>query len=427
MVWSSIITPPYAPTAFDSVLGIDTAPKDPRRLPRWRELREVLPGRPRLSRAQKLADAADIADLRLLARRRAPRMVFDYVDGAAEGERSMARAVEAFERVEFSPRVLRDVAEAPTAVEILGRRIAMPVVLGPTGFTRMMHREGERAVARAAERAGVPYTLSTMGTTTAGDVAKAAPGGWNWFQLYVVRDRVRSLEMLSLARDAGMDVLVVTVDVPVAGARLRDVRHGLTIPPALRWRSVLQAARHPAWWFDFLTSEPLRFATVEGAPGDLAGITNLMFDPSMTIKDLEWIRSAWQGPLLVKGVQRVDDAKDLAAVGVDGLVVSNHGGRQLDRSPTPLELLPEVVDAVGDRTEVFLDGGVRSGADVAAAVALGARACFIGRAYLYGLMAGGEQGVTRALDLIRAELGRTLQLLGVGGVGSLDRDSVRLR
>lgn len=374
-----------------------------------------------------MADAADVADLRRLAARRAPRMVFDYVDGAAEGERSMARAVAAFDRVEFSPRVLRDVSEAPTSVEVLGRRIAMPVVLGPTGFTRMMHREGERAVARAAERAAVPYTLSTMGTTSAKDVAIAAPGGWNWFQLYVVRDRSRSLDTLALAREAGMDVLVVTVDVPVAGARLRDVRHGLTIPPSLHWRSVLQAVWRPAWWFDFLTSEPLRFATVEGAPGDLAGITNLMFDPSVTISDLAWIRSAWPGRLLVKGVQRVDDAKELAAAGVDGLVVSNHGGRQLDRSPTPLELLPHVVDAVGDRVEVYLDGGVRSGADVAAAVAFGARACFVGRAYLYGLMAGGELGVRRVLDLLRAELVRTLQLLGVGGVAELSRDMVRLR
>uniref|UniRef100_UPI0037C5BEB8 alpha-hydroxy acid oxidase n=1 Tax=Nonomuraea gerenzanensis TaxID=93944 RepID=UPI0037C5BEB8 len=397
-------------------------------MPRWRELRRVAPGRPRWSGEARVEAAADVAELRRLARRRAPRMVFDYVDGAAEGERSMARATEAFDRVEFAPHVLRDVAEAPTSVEILGRRIAMPVVLAPTGFTRMMHREGERAVARAAERAAVPYTLSTMGTTAAGDVAAAAPGGWNWFQLYVVRERARNLERLALAADAGMDVLVVTVDVPVAGARLRDVRHGLTIPPSLRWRGVLEAARHPAWWFDFLTGEPLRFATVEGAPDDMAGLTNLMFDPSVTVADLEWIRSAWQGKLLVKGVQRVDDAKELAAVGVDGLVVSNHGGRQLDRAATPLELLPEVVEAVGDRTEVFLDGGVRSGADVAAAVALGARACFVGRAYLYGLMAGGERGVARVLDLLHAELVRTLQLLGVrGGVEGLTPDLVRLR
>ncbi|NUP81579.1 MAG: alpha-hydroxy-acid oxidizing protein [Nonomuraea sp.] len=388
-----------------------------------------MPRRPRpfVSAARRVADAADVADLRRMAGRRAPRMVFDYVDGAAEGERSMARAVEAFGRVEFSPRVLRDVSEASAATEILGRRIAMPVVLGPTGFTRMMHRDGERAVARAAEGAGVPYTLSTMGTTSAGDVAAAAPIGWNWFQLYVVRDRARTLDTLAMARAAGMDVLVVTVDVPVAGARLRDVRHGLTVPPSLRWRSALQAVWRPAWWFDFLTSEPLRFATVEGAPADLAGLTNLMFDPSVTLRDLEWIRSAWQGKLLVKGVQRVDDAKDLAAAGVDGIVVSNHGGRQLDRSPTPLELLPEVVDAVGGRAEVFLDGGVRSGADVAAAVAFGARACFVGRAYLYGLMAGGEPGVRRVLDLLHTELVRTLRLLGLTGISGLGPDAVRLR
>ncbi|GAA3096204.1 alpha-hydroxy acid oxidase [Nonomuraea salmonea] len=205
------------------------------------------------------------------------------------------------------------------------------------------------------------------------------------------------------------------------------MRHGLTVPPTLRWRGVLEAVRHPAWWFDFLTGEPLGFATVDGAPEDLAGLTNLMFDPSVTFADLEWIRSAWQGRLLVKGVQRADDAKELAALGVDGVVVSNHGGRQLDRSATPLELLPAVVAAAGDRTEVFLDGGVRSGADVAAAVALGARACFVGRAYLYGLMAGGEAGVDRVLALLRAELVRTLQLLGAGGVEGLGPDLVRLR
>ncbi|WP_406674548.1 alpha-hydroxy acid oxidase [Nonomuraea sp. N2-4H] len=386
-----------------------------------------MPERPRWSRAARVAAAADVWDLRRLAAKRAPRMVFDYVDGAAEGEVSLARSVAAFRRVEFAPRVLRDVSEAPTAVEILGRRISMPVVLGPTGFTRMMHRAGERAVARAAQRAGVPYTLSTMGTTAPAGVAAAAPAGWNWFQLYVVRDRARNLETLSMASEAGMDVLVVTVDVPVAGARLRDVRHGLTVPPTLRWRGALEAVRHPAWWLDFLTSEPLRFATVDGAPEDLAGLTNLMFDPSVTFADLEWIRSAWPGRLLVKGVQRADDAKELAALGVDGVVVSNHGGRQLDRAATPLELLPSVVEAVDGRSEVFLDGGVRSGADVAAAVALGARACFIGRAYLYGLMASGEAGVDRVLELLRAGLVRTLQLLGAGGVDGLGPDLVRLR
>lgn len=394
--------------------------REPRHLPRPRDLWAVLPG---FTRRDPLAAAADLGDIRRLARRRAPRVVFDYVDGAAEAERSLDRSVAAFGRVEFRPRVLRDVGAVSTAVEVLGREISMPVVLAPTGFTRMMHRDGERAVARAAARAGVPYTLSTMGTTPAPEVTAAAPDGWNWFQLYVARDRGRSRAMLDLAREAGMEVLVVTVDVPVAGARLRDVRNGMTMPPALRWRSVVQAMRHPAWWFDFVTSEPLRFVTVGGAPGDLAGIVNLMFDPTVTLADLDWIRSAWNGPLLVKGVQRVDDALDLAAAGVDGIVVSNHGGRQLDRAATPLELLPDVVAAVGDRAEVYLDGGVRSGADVAAALAFGARACFVGRAYLYGLMAAGEAGVDRVLQLLRTELVRTLQLLG----GQLDETIARLR
>jgi len=371
--------------------------------------------------------AADIADLRALARRRVPRMVFDYVDGAAEAERSLRASVEAFDQVTFHPRIMCDVGTVSTATEVLGRRIALPLVLGPTGFTRMMHRAGEPAVARAAAAAGIPYTLSTMGTATAAEVSAAAPDGWNWFQLYVVTDRARTQDTLDHAHDAGIDVLVLTVDVPVAGARLRDVRHGMTIPPALRWRSALQAIRHPGWWWDFLTSEPLRFATVGGAPDNLAGIINTMFDPSITLGDLEWIRSVWTGKILVKGVQDVRDAKNLASVGVDGIVVSNHGGRQLDRAPAPLDLLPHIHDTVGDTTSVFLDGGVRSGADIAAAVALGARAVFVGRPYLYGLMAGGEAGVARALTIMQAEFARTMQLLGATTTSELTAEHVSVR
>lgn len=399
-----------------------------RRRPRLHELRGFLPARPALPSARaRLARAATIEDLRSLARRRAARMVFDYVDGAAESERSMRASVEAFDRVTFRPRVLRDVGAVSTSTEVLGRRIAMPLVFGPTGFSRMMHRAGESAVAAAAAGAGIPYALSTMGTSTASEVATAAPEGWNWFQLYVVRDRARTLSSLDLARSAGMDVLVVTVDVPVAGARLRDVRHGMTIPPSLRWGSVLQTLRHPAWCFDFLTSEPLRFATVGGAPSDLAGIVNTMFDPTVTIADLAWIRDAWEGRILVKGVQDPLDAKDLTAVGVDGIVVSNHGGRQLDRAPVPLDVLPRIRDTVGSTASVFLDGGVRSGADIAAAVALGANAVFVGRAYLYGLMAGGQAGVERAAEILRSELGRTMQLLGVRTVDELTGDFVSAR
>ena len=402
-----------------------TAPA--RRVPRPSTFRHLLPPRPALpTTATRLANAADINDLRTLARRRAPRMVFDYVDGAAESERSLRASIEAFDRLTFRPRVLRDVSSVSTATEVLGRRIAMPLVLGPTGFTRMMHREGESAVARAAESAGIPYALSTMGTTTAADVAAAAPRGWNWFQLYVVRDRARSEQSLELARAAGMDVLVLTVDVPVAGARTRDVVKWMTLPPTVNWRSALGTLRHPAWWWDFLTSEPLRFATVGGAPDDLAGIINTMFDPAVTLADLEWIRSVWDGRILVKGIQDERDARELINVGVDGIVLSNHGGRQLDRAPVPLELLPGIRDAVGDAAAVFLDGGVRSGADIAAAVALGADAVFVGRTYLYGLMAGGEAGVRRALTLLHTELTRTMQLLGVRETGDLNRDHVRV-
>ncbi len=290
-----------------------------RRLPRYRDLRQVLPPRPRLpTNAVRLGHVADLADVRRLAMRRAPRMVFDYVDGAAESERALAASTEAFDRITFRPRLLRDVSTVSTQIELFGRALSMPLILGPTGFTRMMHRDGESAVARAAQEFGIPYTLSTMGTTPAADVATAAQKGWNWFQLYVVRDRERSRMNLERANAAGMDVLVLTVDVPVAGARLRDVRHGMTMPPSLRWRSAIQAVRHPAWWFDFLTSEPLSFATAGGAPDDLAGIINTMFDPAVTLRDIEWLRSVWPGRILVKGVQGVRDAKDLASAGVDG-------------------------------------------------------------------------------------------------------------
>lgn len=375
---------------------------------------------------RRLDRAADLADLRLLARRRAPRMVFDYVDGGAEAERSLAASVRAFDRVAFHPRVLRDVRETSCSTTILGREVSLPLVLGPTGFTRMMHHEGESGVAAAAQDAGVPYVLSTMGTTTTAGVAAAAPQGWNWFQLYVVRDRGASRDRIALAREAGMDVLVLTVDTPVAGGRLRDVRHGMTIPPTLRWGSALQVARHPRWWSRFVTSEPLGFTAAGGAAGDLVGIVNTLFDPGVTFADIDWVRSQWQGSLIVKGIQDVSDAKELASMGVDGIVVSNHGGRQLDRSPAPLELLPHVRDAVGDSVELYLDGGVRSGADLAAAVALGADASFVGRAYLYGLMAGGRRGVDRMMTLFRDEYTRTLQLLGLRSTADLGHGAASL-
>jgi L-lactate dehydrogenase (cytochrome) len=396
----------------------------PRRLPRWSELRPLV--HPRLPDRDRLARAHTVGDLREIARRRTPRSVFDFVDGAAEAEISLARARAAFGRVTFHPRVLRDVSTVDLRRTVLGREAALPLVLAPTGFTRMVHHEGERAVARAAARAGVPYTLSTMGTTSIEDVAAAAPDGRHWFQLYLWRDRAAGKELVARARDAGYDTLVLTVDVPVAGARLRDVRNGMTIPPALGLRTLADMALHPAWWGNLLTTEPLRFASLSSWDGTVAELVGHMFDPSAVLDDLAWLRGSWSGSLVVKGIQHVDDARAVVDAGADAVVVSNHGGRQLDRAPVPLELLPEVVAAVGDRAEVYVDTGVSSGADVVAALGLGATAVLLGRAYLYGLMAGGERGVDRVLALLAAEMTRTLQLLGVPRVADVGPDQVEL-
>jgi L-lactate dehydrogenase (cytochrome) len=400
-----------------------------RRLPRWSELRPLLRPRPvQLDPTQRrLSRALTIADLRAAARRRTPRAVFDYTDGAAEAETSLRRAREAFQRVEFRPRVLRDVTVVDTTTTVLGRISALPLAFAPTGFTRMMHHQGERAVVRVADAVGIPYALSTLGTTSIEDVAAAAPDARKWFQLYVWRDHGAGKELVDRAQAAGYEALMLTVDVPVAGARLRDVRNGLTLPPSLTLRTVLDAATHPSWWFNLLTTDPLEFASLTSWEGTVAELINKLFDPSLTLRDLSWLRETWSGPLIVKGIQHVDDARMVVDAGADAVVVSNHGGRQLDRAATPLEVLPAVVDAVGDRAEVLVDGGVRSGADVVAAVALGARACLVGRAYLYGLMAGGERGVRRAVDILAGEITRTLQLLGTDSVSSLEPAQVRLR
>jgi len=279
---------------------------------------------------------------------------------------------------------------------------------------------------RAAARARIPYGLSTMRTTSIDGVRAAAPESDVWFQLYVWRDRERSKEIILRARDGGARVLVLTVDTPVTGARLRDTRSGLTIPPTLTLRTLLEFARHPGWWFDVVTTEPFSFANFDEPPSAVPELVRMMFDPGVTLKDFAWIRDMWDGPIVVKGIQRVDDALAVVDVGADGVVLSHHGGRQLDRSAPPLHLLPAVVRAVGDRTEVFVDSGVMSGADIVAAVALGARACLVGRAYLYGLMAGGERGVDRAVTLLSEEFTRTMRLLGVRDVTELTPDLVTL-
>jgi L-lactate dehydrogenase (cytochrome) len=398
--------------------------------PRWSEFAPLVkPARRTGGRVERrVGRAADIADLRLLARKRTPRSVFDYVDGAAGDEVSLRRSRQAFERIEFLPRVLRDVSKVSTQTTILGKASTMPFVFAPTGYTRMMHAAGESAVARVAAKAGIPYSLSTVGTTSPEDVAAASGDGRRWFQLYTWRDRERSKALLERAKAAGFDVLLLTVDVPVGGARLRDVRNGLTIPPTLTWQTFLNGAMHPRWLADFLTTPPPTFMSLQVDKSvPMSQIASLMFDPSVSFDDLDWFRQIWPGPLVIKGVQTVADAVALAKTGVDGIVVSNHGGRQLDRSVTPLELLPAVVDAVGDQLEVLMDTGIRSGADIAAALALGAKAVLVGRAYLYGLMAGGEAGVQRAYDILASELVRTMQLLGVTSIDEIDGSLLRLR
>ncbi|MCU1687602.1 MAG: lldD [Amycolatopsis sp.] len=400
-----------------------------RRLPRPSELQQLLRPKPFVFNPtdRRLAGAHTIPDLRTLARKRTPRAAFDYTDGAAELEDSLRRARQAFRSVEFHPNILRGVSDVDTSVEILGKRSELPFAFAPTGFTRMMNHEGERAVARVAQKNGLPFSLSTMGTTSIEEVAEAAPEARKWFQLYVWRDRGAGADLMNRAWEAGFDTLLLTVDTPVAGARMRDVRNGLTIPPALTLKTFVDGATHPAWWINLLTTEPLTFASLSHFDGTVAELLNKLFDPTLNFDDLDWVRSAWPGKLVVKGIQNADDARDVVKHGADAVILSNHGGRQLDRAPTPLELLPSVLDEVNGGGEVWLDTGILSGGDIVAALARGADACLIGRAFLYGLMAGGERGVQRCVDILRTEMVRTMQLLGVRTIGDLRPTHATLR
>jgi len=399
-----------------------------RRIPRAHDLAPLLQFRkPVLSpRRRRLEKALTIGDLRRVAKRRTPKAAFDYTDGAADAEVTLARARQAFADVEFVPSILHDVSKVDTTREVLGRTSSLPFGIAPTGFTRMMQAEGERAGASAAGAAGIPFTLSTMGTTTIEDVAAANPSGRNWFQLYLWNDRDRSMDLVDRAARAGYDTLLVTVDVPVAGARLRDTRNGMTIPPTLTPRTVLDALPRPAWWWNFLTTEPLAFASLSSWSGSVAELIDTMFDPTVTYDDLAWIRRHWTGKLVVKGVQSVADARRTTDAGADAVLLSNHGGRQLDRAPVPFRLLPDVVREVGSDTEVWLDTGIMSGQDVVASVAHGARFTLIGRAYLYGLMAGGREGVDRTISILQGQIERTMRLLGVTSLDELEPGHVRL-
>ncbi len=382
---------------------------------------------------RRLARAANVDDLRRIARRRLPGGVFDYIDGGAEDELTLERNAAAFRRLEFRPRVLVDVSKVDAQTTVLGRPVDMPLVLSPTGFTRIADPQGELAVARAAERAGLPYTLSTLSTRSIEEVA-AVSAGRKWFQVYAWRDRGLLREMLQRANESGYEAIMITVDTAVLGRRERDVRRGFELPPKMGLDTLVSGALHPGWTWAFARAEPIQFANVAGrSVGDgsdavrLADYINGQFDPALSWRDVEWFQQHWPGPVVLKGVQTLEDAHLAAKAGVEAIALSNHGGRQLDGAPAPLELLPSVADAVGDRLEIYCDGGVRRGSDVVKALALGARACMIGRAYLYGLAAGGEPGVDFVLEHLRDGVLQTLALTGTPSLDALGPERVRWR
>ncbi|MGO4299455.1 alpha-hydroxy acid oxidase [Leifsonia sp. RAF41] len=392
-----------------------------RQVPKPLELLELMQfKKPELNlKKRRLESALTIEDLARIAKRRTPKAAFDYTEGAAEGELSLARARQAFQDVEFHPSILRDVSTVDTSCEIWGGPSALPFGIAPTGFTRLMQTEGETAGAGAAGAAGIPFTLSTLGTTSIENVKAANPHGRNWFQLYVMRQREISYGLVERAAQAGFDTLFFTVDTPIAGARLRDKRNGFSIPPQLTLGTILNAIPRPWWWYDFLTTPKLEFASLSATGGTVGDLLNAAMDPSINYEDLAIIREMWPGKLVIKGVQNVQDAKTLVDHGVDGIVLSNHGGRQLDRAPIPFHLLPDVVREVGHHTEVAIDTGIMNGADIIAAYALGAKFTLIGRAYLYGLMAGGREGVDRTIHILTDQLVRTMKLLQVRSLEEL--------
>ena len=409
------------------------------------------------SRRRRLAKCGDIADVRRLAKRNLPGGVFDYFDGAAETEWSLANNSAAFENVHLAPRVLVDVSRIDTRTTVMGQHMPYPFAFSPTGFTRIATSAGELAVARVAAKHGVPYTLSTLGTRSIEEVAAAAAGVTAaratgatattgtattgtattatardttaaplWYQLYVWKDRGLSRELVQRAKAAGYKAIMVTVDTAVFGRRDRDVRRGFTLPPKIGLDTFIDGIRHPRWTLDFVTHEPITFSAVAGR-GDVDGSTaitlsdyvNSQFDASLSWRDLDWVRSEAGLPIMLKGIQSVEDALRARDEGVEAIALSNHGGRQYDGSPAPIELLPHVMDAVGDGIEVLVDGGVRRGSDVVKACALGARAVMFGRPYLYGLGAAGELGVEWVVDYFASGIKRTMALVGATDVAAL--------
>ena len=374
----------------------------------------------------RLNRAFTIWDLRDIAKKRTPQGPFDYTDGAAESESSLERARQAFKDIELVPNILRDVSDVDLSCTIFDHTYQMPMGIAPTGFTRLMQTEGEIAGSRAAEKFGIPFSLSTLGTTSIEDVVKAAPNGDNWFQLYMWKDREGSMALVERAKRAGVKTLHLTVDVPAAGHRLRDSYNGLTIPPTLTVKTLLNAIPRPAWWMNFLTTPAIEFASMSSWNGTVGELLDYMFDPTMTFEDLKWIRSEWDGNLIVKGVQNLEDAKMAAKLGADAVLLSNHGGRQLDKAPIPLHLLSDIKKEFKKDFELHIDTGIMHGADVLAAIAHGASFTYIGRAYLYGLMAGGQEGVERALTIMQGQMVRNMKLLGVRTLAELRPEHVRL-
>lgn len=403
-----------------------------RQLPRWKSIKPLLGwGLPKSPfRDRKLNSVVNLAELRSLAKRRVPKAVFDYVDGGANDELAYARSQEIYSRVEFKARVLRDVSVIDLKTKILDKESALPIIFAPTGYTRMMHYQGEVMVAKVCDENNLIYNLSTMGTTSSKEVGEQVPKVRRWFQLYLWRDREQSLKFIEEAKAAGFEGLMLTVDTAVGGIKWRDIRNGLTVPPKIGLKTFFDMALKPKWWFNLLTTAPLEFATFRNFNKPLSEIAAKVFDPAVTFEDVKWLRSVWQGKLIIKGIQTVSDAQELAKIGVDAIVLSNHGGRQLDRSVVPLELLPAVRTAIGPKgssPEIYIDGAIMSGADCLAAVALGADAVLIGRAYLYGAMAAGKNGVEKVVEILKFEMETALKLMGAKNLSELSPDFINIR
>ena len=403
-----------------------------RQLPRWKSIKPLLGwGLPKSPfRDRKLNSVVNLAELRSLAKRRVPKAVFDYVDGGANDELAYARSQEIYSRVEFKARVLRDVSVIDLKTKILDKESALPIIFAPTGYTRMMHYQGEVMVAKVCDENNLIYNLSTMGTTSSKEIGEQVPNVRRWFQLYLWRDRDQSLKFIEEAKAAGFEGLMLTVDTAVGGIKWRDIRNGLTVPPKIGLKTFFDMALKPKWWFNLLTTAPLEFATFRNFNKPLSEIAAKVFDPAVTFEDVKWLRSVWQGKLIIKGIQTVSDAQELAKIGVDAIVLSNHGGRQLDRSVVPLELLPAVRTAIGPKgssPEIYIEGAIMSGADCLAAVALGADAVLIGRAYLYGAMAAGKNGVEKVVEILRFEMETALKLMGAKNLSELSPDFINIR